>query len=287
MSSKVTTAVLGLVGLAASMPAASKPTATMPVPPLPIIRFSAQERHPSNQTLVDSILRAPNCASLAHGLTLEDCNWMTQIGMADQGVNPTSNNGLIWIGDDGEYTFTFTNDASYPGVQDVPLTVIIWNFPPGDYEASFMNVRQPQISYSLPRTGDSVTISVARDVSGAFGALHGRTTTLSQWGQLYNTWGEFTTGEWATVDVSRLVNMGGNDMEITVRDNGCVSDMNRCSFWCKNNMLTCGESGTYDLVNCAPGSQPGATYGTWDGINPEGGCQGWGNGGHLDIVLRD
>ncbi|RYP37234.1 hypothetical protein DL767_003053 [Monosporascus sp. MG133] len=287
----------------------------MPAPPLPIVRFSAQERHPSNQTIVDSILRAPNCASLAYGLTLEDCDWMSQIGMANQGVNPTWNNGLIWIGNDGEYTFTFTNDASYPGVEDVPLTVIIWNFPPGDYEgnhdseplftpvtqsvhmkerfqltlftASFMNVRQPQISYSLPRTGDSVTISVARDVSGAFGALHGHTTTLSQWGQLYNTWGEFTTGDWATVDVSRLVNMGGNDMEITVRDNGCVSDMNRCSFWCKNNMLTCGDSGTYDLVNCDPGSQPGATYGSWDGINPDGGCQGWGNGGHLDIVLRD
>ncbi|RYP16834.1 hypothetical protein DL765_004855 [Monosporascus sp. GIB2] len=269
------------------MPTASKPIPTMPAPPLPIVRFSAEERHPSNQTLVDSIMLAPNCASLAYGLTWEDCDWMSRIGMANQGVNPTWNNGLIWIGNDGEYTFTFTNAASYPGVEHVPLTVIIWNFPPGDFEASFMNVRQPQISYSLPRTGDSVTISVARDVSGAFGALYGRTTTLSQWGQLYNTWGEFTTGDWATVDVSRLVNMGGNDMEITVRDNGCVSDMNRCSFWCKNNMLTCGESGTYDLVNCQPGSQPGATYGSWDGINPDGGCQGWGNRGHLDIVLRD
>ena len=59
---------------------------------------------------------------------------MSEIGMADQGLNPLSNNGKIWIGDDGEYTFTFTNDAGYDGVPDVPVTIIIWNFPAYDYE---------------------------------------------------------------------------------------------------------------------------------------------------------
>lgn len=149
-----------------------------------------------------------------------------------------------------------------------------------------MNKRQAQITYSLPAAGDSVTISIARDISGGFSTLHNHETTLSQWGQIYNTWGEFTTGEWATVDVSRLVNMSGNEIAITVADNGCVSDMNRCSFHCKSGN-TCGDSGTYLLVDCENGSQPGASYGSWDGINPEGGCQGWGQNGHVDVVLRD
>ncbi len=150
-----------------------------------------------------------------------------------------------------------------------------------------MNVRRAQVSYSLPTAGASVTVSAARDVSGGFAALYGHNTRLSQWGQLYNTWGEFTTGQWATVDVSRLVNMGGNAMEITVRNNGCVSDMNRCSFWCRGDSNECGDSGSYDLVGCDSGSQPGANYGSYDGINPDGGCGGWGDNGHIDVVLRN
>lgn len=150
-----------------------------------------------------------------------------------------------------------------------------------------MNVRQPQISYSLPLTNSSVTISVARDISGGFATLQNHNTALSQYGQVDNTWGEFTTGDYATVDVSRLVNMAGNAMEITVRDNGCVSSMDRCVFECKNGAATCGDSGSYDLLGCDNGSQPGATYGSYDGVNPDGGCQGWGANGHLDIVLRN
>lgn len=58
---------------------------------------------------------------------------MSEIGMADQGLNPLSNNGKIWIGDDGDYTFTFTNDAGN-GQGNVPITVVIWDFPPNDFE---------------------------------------------------------------------------------------------------------------------------------------------------------
>ncbi|EMR64710.1 putative candidate effector 5 protein [Eutypa lata UCREL1] len=265
-SSKLSIALFGLLGLAAAVPAANLQAETV---------ARSDESH--------LVARGPDCNNLASGLTLEDCEHISSIGMANQGINPTSNNGLIWIGNDGDYTFTFTNGAS----NNVPVTVVIWNFPAGDYEASFMNVRQPQISYSLPTANTSVTISIARDISGGFASLQGHATTLSQWGQIYNTWGEFTTGDWATIDVSRLVNMSGNDMEITVRDNGCVSNMDQCSFWCKNNLNECGDSGTYDLVNCDNGSQPGATYGSYDGVNPDGGCQGWGANGHVDVVLRD
>lgn len=205
---------------------------------------------------------------------------MTNIGMAGQGENHFGSNGYIWIGDDGPNTFTFTNRAA----QNVPITLIMWDFPPNDYEASFMNVRAPKISYSLPNVGDSVTISLENGISGGWSTLNEHLTTLSQYGQIFNTWGEFTTGQYATVDVSRLVNMGGNVQTVNVAT-GCVADMDRCSFHCKNGANSCGDSGSYDLLNCSPDSNPNASTGTYDGINPEGGCQGWSNGGHLDIAL--
>ncbi|KAK7750497.1 hypothetical protein SLS62_007576 [Diatrype stigma] len=277
-TSKLSVALFGFLGLAAAVPSAHSH-----------IHAEKKLARSSISSSGESELRArgPNCGSLAFGLTLDDCEHISSIGMADQGLNPTTNNGLIWIGNDGDYTFTFTNAAGYAGADNVPVTIVIWNFPAYDYEASFMNVRQPQISYSLPMTNSSVTISVARDISGGFAALQNHNTALSQYGQVDNTWGEFTTGDYATVDVSRLVNMAGNAMDITVRDNGCVASMDRCVFECKNGADSCGDSGTYDLLGCDNGSQPGATYGSYDGVNPDGGCQGWGANGHLDIVLRN
>lgn len=90
-------------------------------------------------------IAAPSCQNLGDALTLEDCQWMEGIGMADQGLNPLSNNGKIWIGDDGDYTFTFTNDAGL-GQEDVPITVVIWDFPPGDYEGK----QETAITYDFP-----------------------------------------------------------------------------------------------------------------------------------------
>ncbi|KAH8901481.1 hypothetical protein GQ53DRAFT_851241 [Thozetella sp. PMI_491] len=235
---------------------------------------------PLNETNVEK--RSPNCAALVTGLNLGDCQHMSAIGMAYQGVNAVSANGNIWIGSGGANTFTFTNRADTPGA--VPVTLIVWDAPAGDYTASFMNVKKPKISYSLPNVGDSVTISVANGISGGWAALNNHATTLNQYGQIYNTWGEFTTGDYATVDVSREVNMGGNRMAVTVKRNGCATNYDTCSFQCKSGN-TCGDSGTYNLVNCAAGSQPGATYGLYNG-NPSGGCQGWSGGGHLDIALK-
>jgi hypothetical protein len=156
--------------------------------------------------------------------------------------------------------------------------------PPNDYQSSFMNVRLPQISYSL---GDleTVTISAANDISGGWAGLYNEITTLSQYGQIYNTWGEFTTGSYATVDVTREVNMAGNGMSINL-DSGCISNLDTCSFQCVSGN-TCGDSGTYSLVNCAPASQPGATYGVDGKGNPSGGCQGFSNGGHMDVTFYD
>ncbi|KAK2590416.1 hypothetical protein QQS21_011903 [Conoideocrella luteorostrata] len=196
--------------------------------------------------------------------------------MVGPGDNPITNNGYIWIGDDGPNTFTFTNKA------ESPVVVILWDFPYNDYEASFMNVRHPKISYSLPNQNDTVNISIANGISGGWSALINRETQL-KFGQISNTWGEFTTGRYATVDISREANMQGTTMSVRTSA-GCVSDMDTCVFVCKTGD-TCGESGTYALQNCQPGSQAGATYGNSGRSDPSGGCQGWSYGGQLQIII--
>ncbi|EGS24119.1 uncharacterized protein CTHT_0000510 [Thermochaetoides thermophila DSM 1495] len=225
-----------------------------------------------------------SCDSLVYGLTHDDCNYMSSIGMAAQGRNERSNNGVIWIGSDGPNTFNFINAF------DGPIIIVVWHNPVGDHESSFMNVRQAMVTYSLPSRGSAVQISVANGIPGGWAAIYNRDTALTQYGQIDNTWGEFTSGTYATVDVSRLVNMQGNAMSIQTfnnnEDNGdarCMSDMQTCVFICKNVAArTCGESGTYDLINC---SGPDRTYAIDGTGNPTGGCQGWSTNGHLEVVL--
>lgn len=203
---------------------------------------------------------------------------MSAIGMYAQGVNSYSNNGQIWIGSDGPNIFTFTANAG------VDVNLIFWANPTGDYSSSFMNIRQPQISYSLAE-GQQLTVSMANGLSGAGAGLYNDVTPLTPYGQIDNTWGEVTTGAYGTVDVSREVNMGGNGMSITLHDSGCVSDMNTCVFQCRS-ANTCGDSGSYTLVNCAAGSQSGATFGLY-GADPSGGCQGFSNRGQMSVSFTN
>ncbi|QSZ33681.1 hypothetical protein DSL72_005252 [Monilinia vaccinii-corymbosi] len=220
--------------------------------------------------------RSFSCESPVHGLTAADCKHMSAIGMAGMGTNAKTANGGVWIGNQGPNTFVFTNSAA------VPLTVILWTQAAGDFQSSFVNAREPQVSYSLD-VGKTVTISMANEVSGGWAGLYNRETTLSKYGQVSNTWGEFRTGAYATVEVSREVNMGGNAMEIRV--GGCTSNMSKCVFTCKSGE-TCGEADTYSLNNCAAGSQNGAAYGLASN-QPSGGCQGFSNGGNVQVTLAN
>jgi hypothetical protein len=207
---------------------------------------------------------------------------MASIGMFAQGRNDYGDNGRVWIGADGPNTFIFINAAG------VPITLVLWYKAPGDDAASFMNVRQPYISYSLPATGSAVEISAANGVSGGFSGLYNRSTELTAYGQISNTLGEFTTGDWATVDVSRLVNMAGNAMTVEVfggesSEPDCVADLQTCAYTCSlDEVQSCGAAGTYKLVDCdGPNAEKSADP---DG-NPTGGCHGWSNGGRLEIAL--
>lgn len=199
--------------------------------------------------------------------------------MLGQGTNARSDNDSdsgIWIGGDGPNTFTFINVAY------VPVTVVVWHRALGDDQASFLNARVPKISYSLPERGSAVVISLANGVPGGWSALYNRSTPLTQYGQVDNTFGEFSTGEFATIDISRLVNMSGNPVTVRV-SGGCVADMKSCVYACDTGTSSCGAAGTYNLLGCGG---PNAVQSVDPDGNPTGGCQGWSNGGHLDIMLE-
>ncbi|KAI0022979.1 hypothetical protein F4780DRAFT_730939 [Xylariomycetidae sp. FL0641] len=203
---------------------------------------------------------------------------MQKIGMAYQGENSKANNGKVWIGDDGPNKFTYTNKAN------VPVTLVLWVTPTGDYEAAFMNVRRAAVTYSM-KPDESITLSLANGISGAWAYLFNEKTILSN-GYVFESWGEYTTGAYATVDHSMLPNTKGNPQTITVKDTGCVSDSTRCYFACIDESVeSCGYGkGEVKLVNCDPSSQPGANYGLFGG-EPQGGCTGFSNGGEVDIVI--
>lgn len=223
---------------------------------------------------------------------------MQKLGMAGPGLNARKNpGGGIWVGNDGPNTFIFENKSKGK------VNVIIWNkgtLPNGqpDFQSSFLKVRAPQVSWSLAK-GEKVTVSIANNkISGGFAALYERSTGFTQWGQLDQTWGEFTSGDHATVDVSRLVRMDGEPMSMRTGV-GCVSDMHKCVFVCKTGN-TCGKKNEYNLQNCVnPGEkdprvknqpnvtpQAGANHG-WRDEQPEGGCQGWSKkkGGKGRVVI--
>ncbi len=125
-------------------------------------------------------------------------------------------------------------------------------------------------------------MSAANRISGGWSALYDHKTVLNNFGQVWNTWGEFTTGDYGVVDISREVHMGGNIMDAIIQPTGCVSDFSRCVFVCKTGD-SCGVRDTYDLLNCENGSQNGAGTGISDG-QPSGGYYGFmdNNGAHVD-----
>ena len=170
------------------------------------------------------------------------------------GLNAVAAGASAWIGSDGTWTSSFTNNAG----EDIIL--VIWG-PDG----SWVNVGAPLITYSLA-SGAAVTVSFAEGLSGAWSAIYSDTETVN--GQVSNTWGEFTFTPAGVVDVSREVNMSGHGMVI----NGpmCTTDMDTCVFVCSSGN-TCMTD--YLLQSCDNGSQEGAQYGTYGGY-PSGGC-GW------------
>jgi hypothetical protein len=159
-----------------------------------------------------------------------------------------------WVGSDGPYTNTFTNNAGES------IVVVVWG-----PEGSWVNVAAPLITLSLA-PGAVETVSFAEGLSGAWSAIYSDTASVN--GQISNTWGEFTFSPLGVVDVSREVNMNGHGM--TINGPLCTTDMDTCVFKCSSGDVCITD---YVLLNCDNGSQEGAQYGTYGGY-PSGGC-GW------------
>jgi hypothetical protein len=177
------------------------------------------------------------------------------MGIAGAGINALSEDGGVWIGAGGPFTNEFINSSG----ED--LILVVWGA-----GGSWVNVQVPLITVSLP-PGGSTTISFAGGESGAWSAVYSDTQLVN--GQISNPWGEYTFTAQGVVDVSFEPNMDGHPMEIV--GPLCTSNKEKCSFQCTGGATTC-EYG-YELLNCTPGSQPGAQYGLFDG-SPSGGC-GW------------
>jgi hypothetical protein len=190
---------------------------------------------------------------------------------AKVGINsyaPTSN---AWIGSDGPYTNTFTNDAG------VPLVLYCWG-PAG----SWVNDVPPLISHPLS-AGESVDVSYAEGASGACSHVTSDITMVN--GQIFNTWIEYTfAGVWTTYDVSREVNMNGR--AISTVGPSCTTDMNTCVFVCEDESLPSCWYG-YTLKNCGTSNGGGSGNDPNLGGAPSGGCNGISGGsGHLRTSLQ-
>jgi hypothetical protein len=215
-------------------------------------------------------IRTLSSASLG-GLHVDDENRLHSLNV-QLGVNSFSNNGLIWIGNDGYMKFTFYN------MQSTRLILCIWREKWG-----FLDSQKPEVTISIDPY-QFTHISVANGVKwNAFSAIYPDTKVA---GQIYNTWGEFSVdGPFSTVDVSREPLMNGHPMDIYSYSTRCRANMNTCAFVCKNKDR-CGETQEYDLINCGPTN--GGSFAMLDrgkGPNPEGGCM-MGAGGNVDVLLK-
>lgn len=193
---------------------------------------------------------------------------LSKIGLTQIGANAASNNGGVWLGGDGPYVNDFINSSGEE------IILVIWGV-----AGSWVNAVKPLITVSIP-AGAVQTVSFANGASGAWAPIY-PDTVMSQWGQISQTWGEFTfNGQWSTVDVSREVNMSGKKMSIF--DGQCTSDFDRCVFQCKGGVASCLTG--YELHNCEAGSQPGAQIGQHDGADT-GGCSGMKDTGKLTTTF--
>jgi hypothetical protein len=90
------------------------------------------------------------------------------------------------------------------------VILVLWD----GKDKSFVNDHLPAITVSLG-PNESVDISFADGVSGAWSAVYDN-TPRGTWGQVSNTWGEYTTdGVRSTFDISKAVRMSGNGMIIS------------------------------------------------------------------------
>ncbi|KAH6629043.1 hypothetical protein C7974DRAFT_179708 [Boeremia exigua] len=174
------------------------------------------------------------------------------LGIVSTGKNDKSNNGGIWIGDDGDWKAEFTNDANEDGV------IFCWKA--DGFNGMSLNVNQPEISVGL-KPGQKTVVSFAPGVPSACAPAF-KDSKLAIFGGLEQTWWEVTFGQWGAFDVSRNVNMKGR--KISSKGSKCTSDMDVCVFKCKKKNGVepdnCEKGEDYDLFECGSGTGGGGGY---------------------------
>ena len=129
----------------------------------------------------------------------------------------------------------------------------------------------PDLTLELP-SGSTKQVSFSDSWAGTYAAIYADTGATTA-GDISNTWVELLTGANGIFDISREVNMQGHAVTVAAASSSCTANLNTCAFACTNPAATsCAFSGSYTLLNCSPGSQPGAEGGTVGG-QPSGGCK--------------
>lgn len=204
--------------------------------------------------------------AFVNGLIDDITDWFGELGIGSLGVNADSNNGACWLGDDGQYTATFKNNAA----QDIVL--VCWK------DMGFtINTIQPLLTVKLPQ-GKAQKVSFG-SVSGACAPAY-KGMAKSTFGGPKETWFEYTFGGgFPTFDVSREPNMQGLSISATAQKSTCVSDMETCVFKCKNGSDSCGQAGEYGMFN----TEHPKCHHSDDKTN--GGCLMDNGGDHVDVVF--
>ncbi|KAF2713882.1 hypothetical protein K504DRAFT_424894 [Pleomassaria siparia CBS 279.74] len=207
---------------------------------------------------------------LVSDLTVGVDSIISSLGLKGLGVNSLTNNGGIWIGDDSAWKAEFTNDASEHAV------VFCWQS--NGFSGMSLNVNLPAVSVGL-KQGEKVVVSFAENVPSSCSVAY-PSTKLALFGGIDNTWFEATFGSSGAFDISRNVNMNGNN--ISAKGSKCTSNMDTCVFKCQDASASSCETGYTLAAMDAPGC--GGGYDTvMAGVG--GGCSMGATGETVKVTL--
>lgn len=206
---------------------------------------------------------------------LEDLASWSKLGVqGNSGLNAKASGDNMWIGSDGKYKATFTNDG------DKNIAILCWNA-----QGMWVNAHKPEIFVNV-KGGESVTVSIPKGKSGGCGAALPDSTLFM--GLLNESILEFTTGdnEKGCFDISREINMDG--VVMTSKGSRCTSGIangdNSCVFVCKNGK-SCEAAGTYGIALGSAQEGPCMVGKASDG-GSSGGCQFGANGEHMQVTVK-
>ncbi|CAI6332071.1 unnamed protein product [Periconia digitata] len=196
--------------------------------------------------------------------------------IGNTGLNAKTQGENIWIGSDGKYKMTFTNDDSKD------MAVVCW-----EGEGLWVTKKTPQIFVAL-KGGKSVTLSIPYGMSG--GCAAGTSTSNNWYGLINESILEFTAkdGAMGCFDVSREINQQG--IVMTAKGSQCTSGLVggqlSCVFLCVDKTTQrCEAAKSYGISlgaategSCMMGNDPHD-----DGAS--GGCQFGTDGEHIQVTV--